>query len=258
MKGMLFDNLNHKPDFAYSNEPNNVHLAAESYCINKGNPNLSYAGQQDIDGEERIMGSVVDIGADEVNPDCDEVYHPLDWNADGVVNLMDFAEFSHAWLTCDPNRPGGTSGYDSTDLERWNPVCDLDQDYDVDLADLMIFADNANGNWLEVACWRLDLQSEQLEMMMSMAPAGGPQMQSLLAPSTVEPLSIAPEKSIQEQIIDLKDTVQFLERIWLNDPSIRQEIDADEWEQFMRKVYDSFNEMKTMNTKSLDASEELQ
>jgi uncharacterized repeat protein (TIGR01451 family) len=249
-------NFSHKPDFAYNNEPNNVHLAANSYCINKGNPGLTYTGQMDIDGEERVMGSFVDVGADEVNPECNDVFNAYDWNADGVINYGEFEKFSRAWLTCDPNRPGGTGGYDPNDLRHWNPRCDLDLDYDVDLADLMLFIPN----WLWTACWRLDLQPEQLEMMMSMTPAGGIQMQSLSLSDSfaVKTATIMPEKPIREQILELKDTIQFLEEIWLNDPSVRQEIDADEWQQFIRKVYDSFNELKTMNTNSLDVSEELQ
>lgn len=254
-------NFTHKPDFAFNNEPNNVHLAANSFCINKGNPNLTYPDQLDIDGEDRVMGSYVDVGADEVNPECDEVYHPLDWNADGVVNLVEFYDFSVAWLTCDPNRPGGTSGYDPNDLLRWNPRCDLDQDYDVDLTDLLIFVEDDPQNWLWIACWRLDLQAEQLEqMMMSMAPVGGTLTQSLsVSTARIEKsTTIVPEITIQEQIIDLKDTIQFLERLWLDDPSIQQDIDPDEWQQFMQKVYDSFNELKTINTKLLDVSEESQ
>ena len=250
-------NFSHKPDFAYTNEPNNVHLAANSYCINKGNPNLTYADANDIDGEYRIMGTFVDVGADEVNPECDDVYHPLDWNADGVVNLLEFSEFSHAWLTCDPNRPGGTSGYDPNDFRHWNLRCDLDQDYDVDLADLVIFAEDNPQNWLWVACWRLDMQPEELQQMTSMVPDGGVLTQSLSASSaSIESTTVVPDKSAREQLIDLEDTIQFLEKLWLDDPSVRQEIDPDEWQQFMDKVYDGFNEL--INSKTLDLSEESQ
>jgi parallel beta-helix repeat protein len=240
-------NFSHKPDFAYSNEPNNIHLAANSFCINKGDPGLSYANQQDIDGEDRVMGSVVDVGADEVNPECDDVYHPLDWNADGVVNYMEFEKFSEAWLT-HPSDP------------HWNPKCDLDQDYDVDLADLVIFADDLPKNWLWVACWRLDLQPELLEQMMSMSvPQPETQVVSLQSDSANSMISFdAPPKPIREQIIELKDTIQFLERIWLNDPLIQNEIDPAEWQRFMDKVYDGFNELKTMNSKTLDLPEALQ
>ncbi len=263
-------NFSHKPDFAYSNEPNNVHLAADSFCIDKGNPNLSYTGQLDIDGEERVMGTFVDVGADEVNPECNDVYHSLDWNADGVVNLVEFEKFSLAWMTydpnnplCDPNHPNFESDPNSinfiseTDKQRFDPVCDLDQDLDVDLADLVIFAEDSPQNWLWVACWRLDLQPEQLEqIMMSMAPSGGIQMQSASLSASAKAESITPEKSVKEQILDLEDTIQFLKKLWLDDPSIHQEIHADEWEEFMQRVYDSFNELKTIETKTLDVLEE--
>jgi hypothetical protein len=45
---------------------NNFHLAANSPCINAGDAKESYTDEQDIDGEPRVMGGRVDIGADEV------------------------------------------------------------------------------------------------------------------------------------------------------------------------------------------------
>ena len=53
-------------------------------------------------------------------------------------------------------------------------------------------------------------------------------------------MTVIPEKPIQEQILDLEDTIQFLEKLWLDDPSIQNEIDSDEWQEFMEKVYDGF------------------
>jgi hypothetical protein len=257
MSRMFFDKLIHKPDFAYSNEPNNVHLAANSFCINKGNPGLTYTGQTDIDGEDRVMDSIVDVGADEVNPECNDVYNEYDWNADGVINLYEFEALSRAWLSRDPADPGAT---DPNETRNWNPRCNFNligaSQYRIDLADLIAFASNIHWGW--VACWRLELQPEQLEMMMSMAPVGGMQMQPLLSSSTLTTSVVIIEKPINEQIIELKDTIQFLERLWLNDPTIQQEIDAGEWQQFIRKVQDSVNELKTMNTKTLDVSEESQ
>jgi hypothetical protein len=263
-------NFSHKPDFAYSNEPNNVHLAANSYCINKGNPNLTYTDPNDIDREDRVMGSCIDVGADEVNPECDDVYHSLDWNADGVVNYGELEKFSRAWMTYDPNNPlcdpnnlnyerdpNSINFISQTDKARFNPVCDLDQDLDVDLGDLVIFADDRNADWLWVACWRQDLTSEHLEqMMMSMAPEGGSQMQSLSVLST-DKTTITSEKPIREQILELKDTVQFLEKMWLDDPTIQLEIDPNKWKQFMNEVYNAFSEI-IINSKSLDLTEELQ
>lgn len=250
-------NFSHKPDFAYSNEPNNVHLAANSFCINKGNPNLTYLDPNDIDHEDRVMGSRIDVGADEVNPDCDDVYNEYDWNADGVINLYEFDTLSRAWQSRDPNDPGLT---DPNESRNWNPRCNFDptgdSQYRIDLEDLIVFSHDIHWGW--VACWRLDLQPEQLEMMMSMVPEGRMLTQSLSAFSAIETATVTPEIPLREQILELKDTIQFLEKLWLNDPSVRQEIDPDEWKIFMDKVYESFNEFKMMNSKSLDLPEESQ
>lgn len=47
-------------------EDNDYHLSLRSPCVNAGDPAGSYTGQVDMDGEDRVMGSRVDIGADEL------------------------------------------------------------------------------------------------------------------------------------------------------------------------------------------------
>ena len=44
----------------------NLHLSANSPAINKGEA-LDNAGSLDIDGQSRIEGSAIDIGADEIS-----------------------------------------------------------------------------------------------------------------------------------------------------------------------------------------------
>jgi hypothetical protein len=271
-------NFSHKPDFAYpySDDPNvfiNVHLRAEpnSFCKDKGSPG-SYADQNDIDGEARVADTYVDVGADEIN--CDDVYNALDWNADGLVNMDEFARFSRAWLTydpnnplCDPNNPNyihdaNEPGYISDlDKERFNPICDLDSDLDVDLDDLMVFLDEAPWAW--TACWRHDIQEMQ---QMSMMMGGAERMMSglqdepvLMETSSVqtfyEPLAVQqteivqpaepvpPEKSIEEQIADLQEAIQFLESIG-SDPNTQLEIQASDWQDFMDEVRNSLTELQ--------------
>jgi parallel beta-helix repeat protein len=220
-------NINDEPGFAYTTEPNNMpvvgnyHLAYNSPCIDTGDSD-EYTDEVDMDGELRGYGDWVDRGADEAYS-CDEdlteddVFNPLDWNADGLVNLEEFTVFSSAWLTEDPNI-------------YFNPLCDLDTDDNVDLADLLIFS--APNNWLWQACWRTDLQAQQMQMMM--APQDSEEM--LLMESTLKtsvPVQVIEEQSITEQIIDLAECVRFLEKIWLEEPDIRQEISEEDWKKFM-------------------------
>jgi hypothetical protein len=47
---------------------NDFHIDIRSPCVNAGNPGRSYANQVDIDGDARVIGARVDIGADEMNP----------------------------------------------------------------------------------------------------------------------------------------------------------------------------------------------
>ncbi|MBN1787572.1 MAG: right-handed parallel beta-helix repeat-containing protein [Sedimentisphaerales bacterium] len=58
------DQINHDPDFA----TDGYHLTLNSPCIDAGSPYLNYDGQVDIDGQERVNGDYVDMGADEYHP----------------------------------------------------------------------------------------------------------------------------------------------------------------------------------------------
>jgi hypothetical protein len=50
----------------------------------------------DIDGEERIFGEIVDIGADEV------VTNPFDLNSDGIVDYYELNLLTNEWLQSGP------------------------------------------------------------------------------------------------------------------------------------------------------------
>lgn len=54
-------NINIDPQFM----PDGYHLTSNSPCINAGDPTGNYSGQKDIDGQARVIGGRVDIGADE-------------------------------------------------------------------------------------------------------------------------------------------------------------------------------------------------
>lgn len=153
-------NFSANPKLAYY-DPNNVHLAYDSPCKDAGNPYFSAdeVGWYDMDSEERLIGSAVDIGADELYS-CDGDYteddfsNTFDRNADGAVNYHEFAAFSRAWLSRDPNDPAISDPnlFDPNDFIGWNPQCDLNGDYQVTLPDIVMFMDDAP--WLWEACWR--------------------------------------------------------------------------------------------------------
>ncbi len=273
-----FGNFSGNPGFAYANDPNNYHLAYNSLCKERGNPSFTYVDEVDIDGEDRIYGDYVDIGADEVYS-CDDdlteddIYNDLDWDADGVVNLYEFSKFSAAWLSHDPNDPGITTDpnyidepnyVDPNALVNWNSICDFDDDYDIDLADLAAFAPD----WLWIACWKQAQTNRFDNMMASMAMGGG--AEGMMAPIPTQPATMplepepetmplepepetmpveeepppVEEKSIAERILDLEESIELLENIWLEDPYIQQKIDPNDWNRFMDAVYDGLDELK--------------
>jgi len=167
------NNFNDEPGFAYTvdpngiPDPNNYHLSAGSACVDRGNPDpaMGYASQVDYDNEARQYGDRVDVGADEVY-NCDDeylsqadVYNALDWNADGIVNLVEFNEFSAAWLSHNPKDPlwlANPNLVDPNAAAAWNPMCNLDSTgsstHTIDTADLTVFLND----WLWVACWKLE------------------------------------------------------------------------------------------------------
>jgi len=267
-------NFSTNPKFAYF-DPNNVHIAFDSPCKNAGDPNGNYNNQVDMDNRDRVVGDTVDAGAYEV--DCEDVSNSLDWNADGLVNLYEFNFFAKAWLTydpnnplCDPNNPGyvgdpNAPGYISQlDKDRFNPDCDLDSDFDVDLGDLMMFCEDAPQIWLWKACWMTQeylsemMASGDQQMMVSniieQTPALSDQMQMSTASTDIigieevqavsEPV-VEVEISVEEQISELKDSIEFLEQIWQENPDIQNEIDPDQWREFMEAVRNSLLELQT-------------
>lgn len=171
------NNISSNPNFAYG-DPNsgniNFHLAFDSPCLDAGDPAfVSDPNETDIDWETRVYGDNVDIGADEVY-DCgdgltaDDIYNPLDLDADGLINYSEFASFSAAWLSHDPDDPaiitdpnfiGDPNYVDPVTLaqwqQTWNPVFELDStldsQYNIDLADLQVFCSDY---WLWISCWK--------------------------------------------------------------------------------------------------------
>jgi hypothetical protein len=143
-------NLN--PQFAYSdpNTPLGWHILPNSPCKNTGCPPATlYTGEKDIDNQDRVYDGTVDMGADEVT--CEDIYNPLDWNHDGLVNLKEFAIFANAWQSHSPQQ----SGVDPNLCVRWNETVNLNPDYVIDFKDLRFFCQGYQGyaGYPWMACW---------------------------------------------------------------------------------------------------------
>jgi len=248
-------------------DPNNYHLAPNSVCIDRVpvNPAMGYEFQTDYDGESRLFGDYVDVGADEVYNCYDEyvseadVHNDLDWDADGIVNLVEFNAFSRAWLSRSPDEYTDPNLIDPNAIANWNPKCNLadtgTSQYVIDLADLMNLVEDTP--WLWIACWKLEEINAMTAMMSggeeSMLMGGEEQIQVLStefmeteALQTVsEPLMIQPEPTVEEQILQLQDTIVFLEQIWLEEPDLQQQISAEDWQAFLDAVYQNLVDLQT-------------
>lgn len=125
-------NINTDPHFTNPTS-GDYHLLSGSPCINTGDPNYPEdANEFDIDGDTRIIGGRVDIGADEY------AFGELsDFSGNGIVNFEDFAILASYWV-----------GYICAELE-WCEGCDFDHSGLVDLNDLRTFAEG----WLWEAGW---------------------------------------------------------------------------------------------------------
>ncbi len=172
------NNINDIPMFAYpvdpagEPDPANYHIAFNSVCIDKGNPNLVYDDQIDYDNESRVEGLYVDLGADEVyvcNGDY-SVSNSLDTNFDGLINMVEFQPLADGWLSLDPNDPRWISDPNFANpnaTERWNEAGNIDDtgdsQFSIDMADLELFCEN----WLWKACWYESANSVETATVMT-------------------------------------------------------------------------------------------
>ncbi len=90
------------------------HLVGHSTCINAGDPNFAPApGETDVDGQARVMGGRVDIGADEVVPEIAVIgptagdiwtagsLHVVEWSSygAGAVDILLSVDGGDSWKT---------------------------------------------------------------------------------------------------------------------------------------------------------------
>jgi parallel beta-helix repeat protein len=260
------DNLTGSPGFMnITTDPNDLHIAENSQCKDAGDPNGSYEGEFDIDGESRVAYERVDIGADEY------YWSKADYDKDGLVNFIDFATFASAWRTNDAN-------------------ISLDEDIDVDMDDLKLFCDEwlwefggGGSQWLAMAGGdgggfspAGEIQTNEIaeeaasglmlpdvRSSMDSRPARlrsrTDKFYSIKAPVVIsafidaavsneivsyeEPAASQPaivEQPISDEQIQV--LIDWAEQIWQDDPELQEMIDPNDYQRFIDSLKEQLND----------------
>ena len=180
-------------------DANDLHLDESSQCKDAGDPNGSYSGESDIDGEERVINGRVDMGADEF------YWSPADFNRDGIVNFLDYAMLAWHWHETDAN-----GGYDD--------VFDLADNNAIGFGDILAFCDE----WLWQAGWLAG-------PMPLMAGRGGAGMvEGLGLDAGLSAVATAERGPAIAEPVDIEAIMKWLAEIWL-DPEVQKAIDEAAW-----------------------------
>jgi hypothetical protein len=112
---------------------NDFHIKINSPCINAGYCGGNYADQNDIDGQSRVMGRCVDIGADEVNFNAPEPNGHW-WKLDETGNITAYDSIGTTNGTFNGNDPCWVTGHiggavDFNGVSDYFAISSLDSSY---------------------------------------------------------------------------------------------------------------------------------
>jgi hypothetical protein len=197
-------NKSYNPQFA-----NDFHLSPDDTpCIDSGTG--TYSNETDIDGEDRTVNGVTDMGSDEF------YRSPGDFDDSNMVNFIDYAMFATAWAT-----KSGDQDY--------NDIYDLEDNDIIDYNDLSIFCDN----WLWIAAW-----AESEQMMMSMGGGGdnfistGSLGSDFVKLEIPQPIYI----SAQQKPISVSEMLDWVDELWESGVMKEANITYEEYIEFREAV----------------------
>lgn len=191
---------------------NDFHLAANSPCIDAGDPDFEpEPNETDIDGEPRVMDGdandtvIVDMGADEF------YWSEADYSGDGFVNFIDYALLTLYWRE---------AGVDYNDVFLYG---------DSNSVGLKEFCED----WLWTAGWLTGA------MPLMAGRSGGEMTEALSLQVAPYELTAIEKKPLIAEPVDVKKLLDWLAKIWL-DPEVRERIDAEAW----LKLYESVKDLE--------------
>jgi len=191
-------------------DANDLHLDESSQCKDAGDPNGSYGGESDIDGEDRVVNGRVDMGADEY------YWSSADFDDDGIVNFIDYAVFAAAWHT-EPNDA------------NYNELCDLQDNNNIDFNDLGLFCED----------WLSNAESWPGPMPLMAGRGGAGMLEGSALDAGLSAVAAAERGPAVAEPVDIEAIMKWLAEIWL-DPDVRKSIDE---ENFL-KFYESLKELE--------------
>jgi hypothetical protein len=191
-------------------DANDFHLAANSPCVDAGDPGFeAEPNETDIDGNPRVIGEEVDIGADE--------FWATDFSRDGLVNFVDYAMLAAAWHT-EPNDA------------NYNEDCDLQDNNNIDFNDLGLFCED----------WLSNAESWPGSMPLMAGRGGAGMLEGLGLDAGLSAVAAVERVAAVAEPVDIEAIMKWLAEIWL-DPDVQKSIDE---EKFL-KVYESLKELES-------------